>query len=51
MMSISNTTPLDVVKFKTFFDQDDRLVKEHEFRRAVFEGEHNNNNNNNSYFY
>lgn len=26
-------------RFQTFFDSDGRLVKEHEFRKAVFKGE------------
>ena len=30
---------LDKDKFQTFFDPDGRLVKEHEFRKAVFKGE------------
>lgn len=30
---------LDKEKFQTFFDTDGRLVKEHEFRKAVFKGE------------
>ena len=31
--------PLDQENFQTFFDSDGRLVKEHEFRQAVFKGE------------
>jgi hypothetical protein len=30
---------LDKERFQTFFDSDGRLVKEHEFRKAVFKGE------------
>ena len=32
-------TLLDDARFQTFFDSDGRLVKEHEFRKAVFKGE------------
>ncbi|CAF3675536.1 unnamed protein product [Rotaria sordida] len=30
---------LDKERFQSFFDSDGRLVKEHEFRKAVFKGE------------
>ena len=30
---------LDSERFRSFFDSDGRLVKEHEFRKAVFKGE------------
>lgn len=30
--------PIDSEKFLEFFDQDFRLVKEHEFRKSVFNG-------------
>lgn len=30
---------LDEEQFERYFDSDGRLVKEHEFRKAVFKGE------------
>lgn len=29
---------MDSEKFSTFFDNDKRLVKEHEFRKSIFKG-------------
>jgi hypothetical protein len=29
---------MDINKFNLFFDTDKRLVKEHEFRKAIFKG-------------
>ena len=30
--------PLDANKFKNFFDIDQRLINEHEFRKSIFKG-------------
>ena len=31
--------PLNKIRFESFFDSDGRLVKENDFRKAVFKGE------------
>jgi hypothetical protein len=36
--SFGDVSALSADKFKTFFDQDERLINEHEFRKAIFKG-------------
>lgn len=35
-----SSVPIDSQRLVEFFDQDYRLVNEHEFRRAIFKGKH-----------